>query len=171
MALLKWQKQSANSFIVISHGSKKKGKGKWVQVTSVTGEICFPLEVIWSLVCLKRTELVWAWHSTSKPVPAGLSLSVASPQGRFNYSISNKLLHNTSMSFLGPVHSQIMPGIFCLSNSPDLPTIDFIFYYRWCLFQSRDKIVKYTLLKWLRFIKEMPRELWLSDSRKAEILL
>lgn len=50
---------------------KARGGRKWVQVTSVTGEICFPLEVIWSLVCLKRAELVQVWHSTSKPVPAG----------------------------------------------------------------------------------------------------
>lgn len=76
-----------------------KKQVKWVQVTSVTGEICFPLEVIWSLVCLKQTELVWVWHSTSKPLPTGLSLSLASPQGRFNYSISNKWLHNVSVSF------------------------------------------------------------------------
>lgn len=137
--------------------------------------------------CSDRWNLFSSWNNlkpglpqavrTGLPMESGfppqnlfyqdLVLNCAPPQGRFNYSISNKLLHNASMSFQRPMGAHITSGIFSTFNSPDLARIDFTFYYKWCLFQSRDKIVKCALLKWLRFIKGKPRELWLSASCRA----
>lgn len=78
------------SFSVISHDANKKRRRTWFKWQQWPVKFVFLFD-IW----FASNEKEPVWHSTLKPAPA----SSAFPQGTFNYSISSKLLHNTSMSF------------------------------------------------------------------------